>query len=69
MRCCKTCVMFYPCKTLKEWESGADPTEGECRRMPPSFVEEDATAFWPRVSGDDWCGEHSEGSYEERGFR
>lgn len=70
MRCCKTCAMFYPCKTLKEWESGAEPDMGECRRFPPSFTNPDAheVDFFPTVDAEFWCGEYSEGSYEERGF-
>lgn len=68
-RCCETCAMFYPCKTLNEWESWAEPYEGECRRYPPTTHGDDVFGKYPMVSTEDWCGEFSEGSYEERGFR
>lgn len=54
---CAACRYFYPCKTLREWEDGAEPEQGECRRMPPVLVEDGAIGYWPLVDVSDWCGE------------
>lgn len=62
--------MFYPCKTLEEWQR-ADETEiGECRRFPPMIPNPDASEvdYFPNVDAEYWCGEYSEGSYDDRGF-
>lgn len=54
---CAACRYFYPCKTIQEWEDGAEPEQGECRRMPPVLVEDGAIGYWPMVDVSDWCGE------------
>lgn len=60
---CATCRHFCPCMAIREYEDGAEPEKGECRRMPPHFCDCDPStgdyvAFWPLVVADeDWCGE------------
>lgn len=71
---CETCAYFYPEASLEEWGRrkpfGLSPTMGQCRRFPPSIPSGDGQSedWFPSVRADDWCGEHSEGAYHERGF-
>lgn len=58
---CKTCRYFWPCMSAEEYSEDAEPELGQCRRMPPSFVDclpDGDIGFWPLVKADeDWCGE------------
>ena len=55
-----------PTKTLEEWNSGAEPEVGECRRNPPvPNVGVDFIGEFPVVSADEgWCGEFRLGDPE-----
>lgn len=67
-RSCGSCRAFYPCKTCEEWERGAEPRMGECRRHPPKPNPSTSLGDWPTVESGDWCMEHVFGHYDEWGY-
>ncbi len=60
--------MADTCETCRFWlrpPSGMRSADGACRRYPPKMVvmqtgrTVEAVAEWPRVSRQQWCGEHA----------
>lgn len=49
------------CTRCKWWRQGRSVLIGECRRMPPAFIDSPTDArAWPFTKRDDWCGEFQE---------
>jgi hypothetical protein len=47
------------CDKCKWWVQGLSKLIGECRRMPPSFIDHIPDArVWPFTKREDWCGEY-----------
>jgi hypothetical protein len=49
------------CSSCEYWLRHPSPKrkgEGECRRHAPQPVGSDVNAKWPRILGDEWCGEY-----------
>ena len=72
-KCCGNCAWLYPEMSMEEWRRYAlgefEPKEGQCRRFPPSIPGAKSGEDWfPSVRAEDWCGEHTEGTYQELGF-
>lgn len=49
------------CEFCKWWKKGNSVTVGECRRMPPVFIDNFPEArAWPHTFRHDYCGEFGE---------
>jgi len=50
-------VIEEHCGSCRYWQQyGTFAAVGVCRRRPPVVISE-AHTVWPRVGGEDWCGE------------
>jgi hypothetical protein len=58
---CNTCI-FFNAKDAEIVDFGDDRSstlfEASCRRLSPQIGRSGDEPVWPKVSSDDWCGQH-----------